>query len=124
MSGYQNFYLRVYLVRKSKLIVVTSNSISTIFLSNNLSDTGLLPTFLIWNDHCSALCGKVKLPLPGWKFQHKGRVPLPNQMNFWKKSKRPLTPAPSFLENYVAIFLQCNGYGHIYAKRHRPDSIN
>ena len=24
----------------------------------------------------------------------KGRVPLPNRMNFWKNSKRPLTPIP------------------------------
>ena len=30
----------------------------------------------------------------------KGRVQLPNRMNFWKNSKRS-----SFLENYVAIFL-------------------
>ena len=35
----------------------------------------------------------------------KGRIPLPNQMNFWKNSERPLTP-PSFLENYVAIFFK------------------
>ena len=26
----------------------------------------------------------------------KERVPLPNQMNFWKNSKRPLTPPPHF----------------------------
>ena len=33
------------------------------------------------------------------------RVPLLNWMNFWKNSKRPLTPSPpSFLENHVAIF--------------------
>ena len=35
----------------------------------------------------------------------KGRIPLPNRMNFRKNSKRPLTPPPSFLENYIAIFL-------------------
>ena len=34
-------------------------------------------------------------------FLDKGRVPLPNRMNFWKKSKRPLTTP----HNYVAIFL-------------------
>ena len=33
-----------------------------------------------------------------------GRIPRPNRMNFWKNSKRPLTP-PSFLENCVANFL-------------------
>ena len=32
---------------------------------------------------------------------HKGRIPLSNQMNFWKNSKWPLTPPP-FLENYIA----------------------
>ena len=35
---------------------------------------------------------------------HKGRMPLPNRMIFWKNSKRPLTP-PSFLENYIACFI-------------------
>ena len=39
-------------------------------------------------------------PHPG-----KGWVQLPNRMNFWKFFKRPSTPPPSFLENYVAIFL-------------------
>ena len=39
-----------------------------------------------------------------------------------KNSKRPLTPPPSFLENHIAIFY--NGYGRIYARRHRPDSIS
>ena len=33
----------------------------------------------------------------------KGRVGLQNWMNFWKNSKRPLTP-PSFLEKYIANF--------------------
>ena len=50
-----------------------------------------------------------------------GRIPLPNRVNFWKNSKRPLTP-PSFLENYIAIFY--NGYGRICARRHRPDGIS
>ena len=31
----------------------------------------------------------------------KGRVQLPNRMNVWENSKRPLTPPPSCLENYV-----------------------
>ena len=34
----------------------------------------------------------------------KGRARLPKRMNFWKNSKRPLNPPPSFLENYIAIF--------------------
>ena len=29
---------------------------------------------------------------------------LPKRMNFWKSSKRPLTPPPSFSENHVALF--------------------
>ena len=28
----------------------------------------------------------------------------PKRMNFWKSSKRPLTPPPSFSENHVALF--------------------
>ena len=35
-----------------------------------------------------------------WPDRHKGRVPLPNRMNFWKNSKRPLNPT-SFSENYI-----------------------
>ena len=35
----------------------------------------------------------------------KGRARLPNRMNFWKKSKLPLTPPPSFLVNYIANLL-------------------
>ena len=35
----------------------------------------------------------------------KGRVRLPNRMNFQKNSKRPSIPPPVFLENYIAIFL-------------------
>ena len=50
-----------------------------------------------------------------------GRIPLPNRMIFWKNSKRPLTPK-SFLENYIANFR--SGYGRIYSRRHRPDSIS
>ena len=33
----------------------------------------------------------------------KGRMTSPKRMNFWKSSKRPLTP-PSFSENHVALF--------------------
>ena len=52
-----------------------------------------------------------------------GRIPLPNRMNFWKNSKPPLTPLPPHLWK---IMLQnfYNGYGCIYARRHRPDSIS
>ena len=35
--------------------------------------------------------------------QIKGRIPLPNQMNFWKNSKRPLTP-PHFLKIILQFF--------------------
>ena len=35
----------------------------------------------------------------------KGRIPLPNPMIFWKNSKWPMTPFPSFLEDYIAFFL-------------------
>ena len=52
---------------------------------------------------------------------HKGRLPLPNRMNFWKNSKWPLTP-PHFLKIMLQIFY--NAYGRIYARRHRPDSIS
>ena len=34
----------------------------------------------------------------------KGRVTLPNRMNFRENSKRPSTPPPSFSENYIATF--------------------
>ena len=36
----------------------------------------------------------------------KGRLPVPNLMNFRKTSKRPLTPTPTtlFSENYVALY--------------------
>ena len=37
-------------------------------------------------------------------FFTQGRVRLPKRMNFVKSSTRPLTPLPSFLENYIAIF--------------------
>ena len=36
----------------------------------------------------------------------KGWVAMPNRMNFWKISKRPLTPPSSFRENYIAIFFR------------------
>ena len=36
--------------------------------------------------------------------QNKGRMAPPKRMNFRKNSKRPLTPPPSFSENYVADF--------------------
>ena len=49
-------------------------------------------------------------------FDTKGRVPLPNRMNFCKNSKRPLTSPPPFSENYVAIFY--DRYGCIYARRY------
>ena len=45
----------------------------------------------------------------GWSF---GKIPN----GLW-----PPSP-PSFLENYIANFY--NGYGRIYARRHRPDSIS
>ena len=51
----------------------------------------------------------------------KGRIPLPNWMIFGKMPNG-LWPPPSFLENYIAIFY--NGYGRIYTRRHRPDSIS
>ena len=36
----------------------------------------------------------------------KGRTALPKRMNFWKSSKRPLIPPPSFSENQVALFFR------------------
>ena len=36
----------------------------------------------------------------------KGRAALPKRMNFWKSSKRPLIPPPSFSENHVALFFR------------------
>ena len=52
----------------------------------------------------------------------KGRIPLPNRMKFWKKSKRSLTPPSSFWKIMLHFFYI--GYGCIYARRHRPDSIS
>ena len=51
--------------------------------------------------------------------ESKGRLPLPKRMNFRKSSKRPLTP-PHFWKVMLQIFY--NGYGRIYARRHRPDA--
>ena len=51
----------------------------------------------------------------------KGRVMLPNRMNFWKNSKRP-SPPPYFWKIMLQFFY--DGYGRIYARRHRPDSIS
>ena len=48
---------------------------------------------------------------------------LPNRMNFWKNSKQPLTPFPLFWKILLRIFFN-KGYGHIYARKHRPDSIS
>ena len=36
----------------------------------------------------------------------KGRMASPKVMNFWKSSKRPLIPPPSFSENHVALFFR------------------
>ena len=49
----------------------------------------------------------------------KGRVPLPNRMNFRKNSKQPLTPPPSFC--MLQIFY--NGYGSIYARRYEGQIV-
>ena len=46
----------------------------------------------------------------------KGRVALPNRMNFWKSSKWPSTLPPYFFENYITIFY--DRYGCIYARRY------
>ena len=35
---------------------------------------------------------------------HKGRIPLPNRMNFWKKSKWPLTPSPHLRKIMLQFF--------------------
>ena len=39
-----------------------------------------------------------------FSLRYKGRVRLPNRMNFRKNSKRPSSPHPSFPENYTASF--------------------
>ena len=42
---------------------------------------------------------------PRQTMKSKGRMTLQKRMNFWKNSKRPLTPSPpSFSENYIADF--------------------
>ena len=60
------------------------------------------------------ICGHRSAKVNFWEhyiWQHqrniftKGRVRLPNRMIFWKNSKRPSNPPPSFLENYIANFL-------------------
>ena len=42
---------------------------------------------------------------------------------FLEKFQTAFDPLPSFLENFVANFFN-KGYGHIYARKHRPDSIS
>ena len=51
----------------------------------------------------------------------KGRVPLPNRMNFWNNSKWPLTPPPHFWKIMLQIFY--NGYGYIYARRYEGQIV-
>ena len=51
--------------------------------------------------------------------QNKGRVRLPNRMNFWKNSKRSLTPPPHFGKLCCNFFIM-----DLVARRHRPDSIS
>ena len=46
----------------------------------------------------------------------KGRITLPNQMNFQKNSRRPSTPPPHFRKIILQFF--CNGYGCIYAGKY------
>ena len=42
------------------------------------------------------------------KALHQGRIPLPNWMNLWKNSKRPLPPPPHFWKIILQIYY--NGY--------------
>ena len=52
-----------------------------------------------------------------------GKDPATKLDEFLEKFQTAFDPHPSFLENYVAIFFY-DGYGCIYARRHRPDSIS
>ena len=51
-----------------------------------------------------------------------GKGPANKLDEFLEKFQTAFDPPPSFLENYVAFFYI--GYGHIHARRHRPDSIS
>ena len=51
-----------------------------------------------------------------------GKDPATKSDEFLEKFQTAFDIPPSFLENYIAIFY--NGYGRIYARRHRPDSIS
>ena len=53
---------------------------------------------------------------PGERAQRKGRVALPNQMNFRKNSKRPSTPLPHFRK--IMLHIAHDRYGCIYARRY------
>ena len=50
------------------------------------------------------LIQKSNFRVQGVFFFNKERIPLPNRMNFWKNSKRPLTP-PSFSKLYCKFFI-------------------
>ena len=52
-------------------------------------------------------------------FDAKGRVAVPNRMNFRKNSNTALDP-PWFSENYVAIFYE---YGRIYVRRYESQIV-
>ena len=52
---------------------------------------------------------------------YKGMGPATKSDDFLEKFQTAFDP-PHFLENYVAIFY--NGYGRIYAMRHRPVSVS
>ena len=87
-------------------------------------------TFYLFGKLCKGCCHRNFILGKGSKkkwnffmtFAIKGRIPLPNRMNFWKNSKRPLTPSPHFWK--IMLQFLYNGYGRICARRHRPDSIS
>ena len=49
--------------------------------------------------------------------------PATKSDEFLEKVQTAFDPPPSLLGNYIATFFY-NGYGRIYATRHRPDSIS
>ena len=61
-------------------------------------------------------------PTSGHAMAHLGKGPTTKSDDFLEKFQTAFDPPPSFLEIMLQTFY--NGYGRIYARRHRPDSIS
>ena len=61
-------------------------------------------------------------PTPGHAMAHLGKGPATKSDDFLEKFQMAFDPLPHFWKIMLQLF--CNGYGRIYARRHRPDSIS